>query len=142
LQDGSVQSQIVEAADGKLDTSGEFARCHALPKADSLSGADPIDGFGTKLRVVFDEALIEVARLKLVFRQQLFGLRRLLDAFEEVAKTCADLCGQDVGKSCAGLFLLEASRGLGLVSQFVQLFDDRPKQGFLARVVVIEGLPR
>ena len=96
MQDGSVQSQIVEAADGKLDTSGELARCHALPKADSLPGANPIDGFGAKLGVVLDEALIEVARLKLVFRQQLFGLRRLLDAFEEVAKTCADLCGEDV----------------------------------------------
>ena len=99
---------IVEAADRNLNTPGKIARCHAVLQGKTLPGTNSIDGFGPQIGVMLDEALIEIAGLKLMLRQQLLGLRRFLDAFEQVAKARSDLRGQNIRQAPAGLL---AARG-------------------------------
>src|SRR5579864_4983829 len=137
-----VEAKIVQAADGNLDAMGKLPRCHPVLKGETLPGANPIDGLGAQIGIVLDEALVEIAGLNLMFRQELFGLRRFFDAFEQITKTRADLRGQDVGQPLAGLFLIEAGGGFRFICMFMQLFDDRAKQRFLAGIMVIERLSR
>src|SRR5581483_12333222 len=137
-----VQAKIVEATDGNLDAMRKLPRRHPVLERDALPGTNPIDGLGAQIGIVLDEALIEVAGLNLMFRQQLFGLRRFFDAFEQIPEARADLSSQDVRKPFARLFLIKAGGGFRLIGVLVQFLDDGAKQRFLAWVVMIERLSR
>ena len=133
--------QRVEAADRDLNAAGELARRHPRAQRDALGGADALDDFNAQADIVLDEALIEIARPKLMLGQKLFRPRRGRDAIEDIAKAGIDLRRQDVGEAAAALFLLQAGGSLRRVRVRVQGLDDGAEQRFLAAEMMVERLP-
>ena len=92
-----------------------------------------LDRAGDQAQFPVDEALVEVARLALLLREQLLDLGGALDQIEEIAKARLELRDQNVGEPLAGLFLLQARGPLGLECAFVNGLDDGAEQRLLRR---------